>query len=192
MNNPEELAQLYLEAGLLHLEGAASGLRSPSYITLESTRLPTALPRHPHTDDEQGTTAWRRDREAASTYFTCARTLNPQLDVPLLPDENDGSGYPSPISVQLEMPSIDVQESSFREETRATIRRRREKEREKEEEELSRLLDERSASHHPKASEVDISWSAYLPGAIGAGTALLVVGMIGAMSLSTWRRNQSS
>ncbi|KIO09130.1 hypothetical protein M404DRAFT_308072, partial [Pisolithus tinctorius Marx 270] len=53
------LGQLYLEAGLLHLEGAASVVLSASYATLSSIRVP------PHPQPENGAEAWKRDRDAA-------------------------------------------------------------------------------------------------------------------------------
>jgi thiamine pyrophosphokinase len=37
----------------------------------------------------------------------------------------------------------------------------------------------------------DNTWYLYLPGLIGAGTALLVVGVVSALSFSTWRKNQN-
>jgi hypothetical protein len=41
-------------------------------------------------------------------------------------------------------------------------------------------------------NSIDNAWYLYLPGLVGAGTALLVVGVVGALSFSTWRRNQGS
>ena len=41
--------------------------------------------------------------------------------------------------------------------------------------------------------DIDDTWYFYVPGLVGAGTALLVVGIVGALSLSSWsRRNQGS
>ena len=41
--------------------------------------------------------------------------------------------------------------------------------------------------------DMDSTWYLYVPGLVGAGTALLVVGIVGALSFSTWsRRNQGS
>jgi thiamine pyrophosphokinase len=41
--------------------------------------------------------------------------------------------------------------------------------------------------------DVDNTWYLYIPGLVGAGTALLAVGIIGVLSFSTWsRRNQGS
>ncbi|KAI6007972.1 hypothetical protein EDC04DRAFT_2907448 [Pisolithus marmoratus] len=54
------LGQLYLEAGLLHLEGAASVVLSASYATLSSIRVP------PQPQPENGAEMWQRDRDATS------------------------------------------------------------------------------------------------------------------------------
>jgi thiamine pyrophosphokinase len=43
-----------------------------------------------------------------------------------------------------------------------------------------------------KADNIEDAWYFYVPGLIGAGTALLVVGVVGVLSFSTWRRNQGS
>ncbi|KAI5999455.1 hypothetical protein EDC04DRAFT_2792760, partial [Pisolithus marmoratus] len=70
------LGQLYLEAGLLHLEGAASVVLSASYATSSSIRV------IPQPQPENGAEAWQRDRDAASRYFDRARAMNSDLDVP--------------------------------------------------------------------------------------------------------------
>jgi hypothetical protein len=166
------LAQLYLEAGLLHLEGAAKPLLSTSYSTLSSIRMPPQP-----SAGEGGNEAWNQDREAASRYFDRARTLQPNLDVPVIPLE------PAP---ELEMPSMEMHPSapvstySGDSLPDTGLRRRLKKE------EMTLKLDE------AKADDIDDSWYLYVPGLIGAGTALLVVGVVGALSLSTWRRNQGS
>jgi hypothetical protein len=171
IGGPAGLAQLYLEVGLLYLEGAAKPLLSSSYSTLSSIRMPPQLP-----TGEGGNDAWKRDREAASRYFDRARTLQPSLDVPVIPLEN---------TQELEMPSMEMHPSapasvySGDSLPDTGLRRRRKKE------EMT-LLDE------AKADSMDDSWYLYVPGLIGAGTALLVVGVVGALSFSTWRRNQGS
>jgi len=41
--------------------------------------------------------------------------------------------------------------------------------------------------------DIEGAWYLYVPGIIGAGTALLVVGIVGVLSFSSWsRRNQGS
>ncbi|KAI6039961.1 hypothetical protein EDC04DRAFT_2894668 [Pisolithus marmoratus] len=78
------LGQPYLEAGLLHLEGAAPVVLSASYATLSSIRVP-AQPQ-----PENGAEAWQRDRDAASRYFDRARVMNSDLDIPVITDESSG------------------------------------------------------------------------------------------------------
>lgn len=171
IGGPAGLAQLYLEAGMLHLEGAAKPLLSSSYSTLSSIRMPPHVP-----PGEDGESAWKRDREVAGQYFERARTLQPGLEVPLLPPES---------TPELEMPSLEIQPSapasaySGDSHPDTGVRRRRKKE------EMT-LLDD------VKTDDTDNSWYLYVPGLVGAGTALLVVGVVGALSFSTWRRNQGS
>lgn len=175
------LARLYLEAGLLHLEGAASTLLSASYSSLSSIRMPL----HAQVG-AGGTEAWKRDREAAGRYFERARTLEPSLEIPSLPI----SDFRHDVE-ELEMPSIELGVSSpgsnrsgaslYTDPDTPVVRRRRKKE------EIT-LFDNRVAE-----DEMDNTWYLYIPGLVGAGTALLVVGIVGALSLSNWsRRNQGS
>jgi hypothetical protein len=102
LGGPWGLAQLYLDAGLLHLEGAANILLSSSSSTLSSIRIP-------HQPlGESSTEAWKSDRNAAAKYFERARALHPDLDVPLLPPEADPYGPHQRTQVELEMPSLDL------------------------------------------------------------------------------------
>ena len=185
IGGPPGLAQLFLEAGLLHLEGAASVLLSASYSTLSSIRVPP-----PPQPGEGGAEAWKRDREMASRYFDRARTLHPELDVPFIPDDGTGQAVLGSTH-ELEMPSIEIhpsapesvysgKESAYSEQE-TMIRRRRQKK-----EELI-FLDEVKGKE-----DIDNAWYLYVPSLVGAGTALLVVGVIGALSFSSWRRNQGS
>lgn len=174
------LAQLYLEAGLLHLEGAASTLLAASYSSLSSIRIPL------HAQiGEGGTEAWRRDREAAGRFFERARALHPALDIPALPVEG---------ALELEMPSMHLPTATPESERSKesgemdsepevpAVRRRRRKD-EQVVEKAGTDVDD----------EYDNAWYLYIPGIIGAGTALLVVGIVGALSFSNWsRRNQGS
>jgi hypothetical protein len=179
------LAQLFLEAGLLHLEGAASVLLSASYSTLSSIRVPPAPQ-----PGGGGAEAWKRDRELASRYFDRARALHPDLDIPVIP--NDASGQPGSGSThELEMPSLEIHpsapdsvyssEESMYPEQEIVLRRRRVKK-----DELI-FMDELKGK-----DDIDSAWYLYVPSLVGAGTALLVVGVIGALSFSSWRRNQGS
>lgn len=173
------LAQLYLEAGLLHLEGAASTLLSSSYSSLSSIRMP-----HQSQVGENGSEAWKRDREAAAKYFERARVLEPTLEIPPIPVVD-----PQFEDVQeLEMPSIELSSSApgsslsqYTDPDTPAVRRRKKKE------EMSLF------SSHVAEDDADNTWYLYIPGLVGAGTALLVVGIVGALSFSTWsRRNQGS
>ncbi|KAG6865719.1 hypothetical protein C0991_012365 [Blastosporella zonata] len=95
------LAQLYVDAGLLHLEGGAGTLLSASYSSLASLRVP------PHAQvDESGTEAWMRDRSVAADYFECARLLDASLEIPALPIVE-----PRYHAEELEMPSMDTSAS---------------------------------------------------------------------------------
>jgi hypothetical protein len=179
------LAQLYLEGGLLHLDGAAFTLLSSSHSTLSSIRMPQRL-QSTENEGEQ----WKRDREAAGRYFKRAKSLQPNLDVPLLTAENEGLFHSIGDSEELEMPSIELHSSApesvdSREDLHTdagppAMRRRRKKE------ELVLI------HNRERKVDVDNAWYLYIPGLVGAGTALLVVGVVGALSFSTWRRNQGS
>lgn len=137
---------------------------------------------------ESGTEAWKRDREAAGKYFDRARLLQPDLDIPALPQEGSIRG------VELEMPSLDLGVStpesvasreSLHTDTEPPLVRRRKKVKE---EQLAA-----SVVKKPQDVDDDGAWYYYIPGLVGAGTALLVVGVVGALSFSTWsRRNQGS
>ncbi|EGO24297.1 hypothetical protein SERLADRAFT_449067 [Serpula lacrymans var. lacrymans S7.9] len=182
VGGPSGLGQLFMEAGLLHLEGAATILLSASYSVFSSIRIP-----QPQSGDS-GTEAWRRDREMAMRFFDRARVLNPGLEIPVLPLESEAS----PGSThELEMPSIEVYpsapqsvhsgEESHHSESGVTMRRRRQKK-----DELIFMDDVKAKD------DMDSAWYLYIPSLVGAGTALLVVGVVGALSFSSWRRNQGS
>ena len=96
--------------------------------------------------------------------------------------------------MELEMPSMHLPTSSPESEQSKEsyepdsepeapiVRRRRKKEEEVVVEKTRTDLD-----------DYDNAWYLYIPGIIGAGTALLVVGIVGALSFSNWsRRNQGS
>lgn len=167
VGGPGGLAQLYLEAGMLHLDGAASNLMASGHSSLSSLRLPI-----PEPASLGGTEAWKRDRAAAMRYFDRARALQPDLDIPTIPPINE-TFTPADDKIEFEMPSIEINAPSG-------ARRRRKKE-------------ETTVVDRQKVDDVDNTWYLYLPGLVGAGTALVLVGVIGALSFSTWsRRNQGS
>ncbi|KIL64471.1 hypothetical protein M378DRAFT_588064 [Amanita muscaria Koide BX008] len=183
------LARLYLEAGLLYLEGTASPLLTSSYSSLSSIRVPLQTPQ-----EEGGTEAWKRDREAALKYFELAHALDSDIEIPPLSQETDPSSSTRYGALDLEMPRVDVgaatpesDQSGGSGQTDAgppVVRRRKRKE---------ETAISRTKAAAADLDEVDSTWYLYVPGLVGAGTALLVVGIVGALSFSTWsRRNQGS
>ncbi|KAF5377373.1 hypothetical protein D9757_008037 [Collybiopsis confluens] len=184
------LARLYIEAGMLYLEGTASSLVSSSHSSLASIRMPL----QPYGSIVGGgTEAWRRDRVAASRFFERARALQPGLDIPALPLSGPGSAeeLKLELELQVQMPSIDLdgtRRTDILTDAHGGNRRRRQKEnfaREQEEKSQSALIEKTS-------SDMDSAWYMLLPGLVGAGTALVVVGVVGVLSLSWSRRNQGS
>jgi len=182
IGGPSGLAQLYLEAGLLHLEGSASLLLATSHSALSSIR--SSEPFHHPTLRESGTETWRRDREAARRYFERTRLLDTSLDVPVLPTEGEESGSErerKEIEARSTPPSISAaSRASSRRDTQEKVdvpsipptRRRREK-----------------SLEEPLIEPVDNDlWYLYLPGVLGA---VLAVGVVGALSLTSWRKSQN-
>lgn len=171
LGGPVSLAQLYLEAGLLHVEGVASSLLSSSYSSLSSIRIP-----HPNERPETATEAWKRDRESARRYFQRAKALCPTLDVPALPGEEVND-------LELVMPSIELH--PVEEEKQQNVRRHGVTK----EKEVGGTV-ARTKTVDKDEDDFDSTWYLYVPGLVGAGTALLVVGVIGALSVSSWRKSQ--
>ena len=188
------LARLYVEAGSLYLEGAAAILLSLSstYSALSSIRSSTST-----VQADGGVAGWRRDRDFARKYFERAKTLDPDLEVPVVPPEIGdelGSG------TELLMPSIEIKTTVGTKSTPAggstTSKTRRRtgtvmgtgKGRETEESEvLASSMMKESSTMSTGHGDVDSPWYLIIPGLVGAGTALLVVTAIG---LSSWRRSQ--
>ncbi|KAF8269551.1 hypothetical protein EI94DRAFT_1724957 [Lactarius quietus] len=184
LGGPPGLAQLYLEAGLLYLEGAASMLLSNSYSSLSSIRLPSQSQYLPEASEGGSTAAWKRDREAARRYFEGARVLCPTLEVPVLSveDEESPDDDDEATELGLRMPSVDLRASSS-EDNQPRRRHPQETPISKE------VVDIPQRAR--RTDDLDSAWYLYVPGLVGAGTALLVVGVIGALSFSSWRRNQN-
>lgn len=189
LGGPPSLAQLYLQAGLLHIEGAASVLLSSSYSGLSSIRIPHSSVYHER--PETATEAWKRDRENARQYFERAKALCPSLDVPSLPaDRSSGDDHED--DIQLVMPSIELHPAQEKDER---VRRRH---REKEVEDVVTSIPSEDTRVKTRTKTLvdgdddglDGAWYLYVPGLVGAGTALLVVGVIGALSVSSWRKSQ--
>ena len=83
---------------------------------------------------------------------------------------------------KLQMPTIDVLSTEKMEDSQ--VRRRRRREAASGAASSASVVEER-----PPAIEEDNTWYLYLPGLVGAGTALLVVGLL---SFSSWRKGQAS
>lgn len=184
------LARLYVEAGSLYLEGAAAILLSSTYSALSSIRSSTST-----VQAEGGIVGWRRDRDFARKYFERAGTLDPSLEVSVVPPEIGdelGSG------TELLMPSIEIKNAagtkcgrtggSTANKTRGRTGTMMGKGREMEESEvLASSMVKESSTMSAGHEDVDSPWYLIIPGLVGAGTALLVVTAIG---LSSWRRSQ--
>lgn len=207
LGGTQGLAQLFLEAGLAHVDGIASKMLASSYSPLNSIRRNE--PPSSHSRPESSTQIWKRDRSCARTYFERARRLAPNMDgvIPYLPEETDLRGYdrpsrnstpgqqqPEPVQgPELQMPSIYLEEGKTlrpdgspphtdeqsQPESTVRIRRRRQQASEA-------LLEQTKANE-----EEDNTWYLYLPGLVGAGTALLVVSVVGALSFHSWRKNNN-
>jgi len=192
------LARLYFEAGMLYLEGTATNLVSCSHSSLSAIRMPLPL----HLNDGAtsglgfgGTEAWRRDRIAAGRFFDRAKALQPDLDVPTLPPMVE---VEAESGEELEMPCIELSSggvgtrgAGIGTETETLKRRRRRNEANSKN--GSGMVNRTPAA---KVQEgVDGTWYMLnmIPGLVGAGTALVVVGVVGVLSFSSWsKRNQGS
>ncbi|KZS92597.1 hypothetical protein SISNIDRAFT_412611 [Sistotremastrum niveocremeum HHB9708] len=176
------LARLYLEAGLLYLEGGASAfLSSTSTLALSSLRhSPTSS-----VEIDSEAMRWRRDREMARKLFHRARSLDPHLDVPILPPDSD----PSAVSerdgdaADLRMPTVDILNNESQEIEKDWPRRRKSK--------VEQVgVDQAQRGHEYQQAEDN--WYVYIPGLVGAGTALVLVGIVGVLSFGPWRKTQNS
>lgn len=161
------LAQLYLEAGMLHMEGVASAASLFANSGLDSVRLAESHSTSRHASSWD----WNRDQEAARLFFERAHSLDPSIQLPTLPV--------APTS-HLKMPELDIAdpdgslaslEPSPPPKDQVPVLRRRHKN------ELFYLKE-----------DADDSWYLYVPGLIGAGTAILVVCALG---LTSWRRSHN-
>ncbi|KAF8591133.1 hypothetical protein K439DRAFT_1650933 [Ramaria rubella] len=169
------------EAGLLHLEGAASLLMYSSSTALSSLR--SSEPFHAVALHESGTEGWRRDREAARRYFERAKLLDPTVDVPVLPLEGEETGSEKErkgMEIRSAAPSVASRGSSRRDTHEIGVPDIAPKRRRKERLDDSSMLD----SDHVESD----MWYLYLPGVVGA---VIAVGVVGALSLTSWRKSQS-
>jgi hypothetical protein len=193
------LAQLYLDAGLLHLDGAAPTLlmSSSAAVSLSSIRLPAqgSPPQSWAVRSGSADGAWRRDRANARRCFERARTLWPELDIPVLSATEEDEVPASDAIVtgvpQLQMPRIDVHAPPGGNEQPSSRRRRKATKESSKETELDDNALSSSVTSLKDDLEDDHNWVLFIPGLIGAGTALVAVAVVGALSFSSWRRNQN-
>ncbi|OSX58774.1 hypothetical protein POSPLADRAFT_1048972 [Postia placenta MAD-698-R-SB12] len=198
-----DLAQLYRCAGMLHHEGRATALLSSAYTGLSSLRSPVVvsgntghgygsnLGSHAHSSEE-----WKRNQDCAWQYLERARMLNPAIENPLSlrdsesepssgAESGDAKGSRSGAEpcrkeqqqTHFKMPTIEVTKDPP-----ANQPRRRRK---KTSGDLSSSFME-NCRETPDVDD-DRTWYLYIPGLVGAGTALLVVGFL---SFSSWRKSQ--
>lgn len=169
------LARLYLEAGLLYLEGVADTYLPRSYTdTADGDSTLTLTAAEAAAESEK----WKQEKEIARRLFDRARMLDPHLDIPTLPvDEPDLS------KSELRMPDVSI--DTFGDLNDEKPRRRRRKQGES-------MVEQASRDSREGSEDSDGTWYVWLPGIIGAGTALLAVGLIGAMSIGSWRKSQNS
>lgn len=181
------LARLYIEAGMLYLEGTASSLVTSSHSSLASIRMPLQPYGSTTLAGGSGTEAWRRDRVAAARLFERAKVLQPGLETPALPLADTGSMEELTLDpeIQMQMPSMEL-DGVHRVDTLVETRNRRR--RGKEQEDVVRFQKEVGKV----VNDVENTWYMLIPGLVGVGTALVVVGVVGVLSLSWSRRNQGS
>lgn len=160
------LARLYRTVGIIYMQGLGASI-SGSTSTLSNS--PFMLGLH-DAGDQSGTSVLTSDIDTAQRYFRRARVLDPSIDIPEARVERVRD------ELRLVMPMIDVEESA------ATV---------KESDALSGSGIQ-SGSRRRKREDRYLDddqdqWSAlYLPGLVGAG---LAIGIVGIMSASWWRSN---
>jgi len=210
IGSSQALAQLYLEAGMIHLEGSASVmlLSSSSSLSLSSIRLPS-VPGSSNSPPQAwsarngasgagGRDGWLRDQQHAKQCFDAARALWPAIDVPTItladadqPTPSQDAPSTSASGLGLQMPQVDVLTASATSEKP----RRRHKPAADSDSKTEKMSPARATTTSMTSLrdtlEDDHGWVLYIPGLIGAGTALVAVAVVGALSFSTWRKNQS-
>jgi len=167
------LARLYLEAGLLYLEGVADNYLPPIVTDDNESALTTKA-----AEEIAESEKWKQEKETARKLFDRARMLDPHLDIPTLPEETDLT------KSELRMPDVNINDA-FADHDDEKPRRRRRKPGET-------MVEQANRDSREEGEDSNADWYVWLPGIIGAGTALLAVGLIGAMSIGNWRKSQNS
>lgn len=181
------LARLYLEAGLLYLEGIADNYLPHSHAAVDDNEssLTTKADAEKEKENEKEvelkeSEKWKSEKHIARKLFDRARMLDHHLDIPNLPDSDAEDLTKS----ELRMPDVTLETTANAAEVEAKLRRRR---RGRPGESMVE-----QANGGGSGEDSDSTWYVWLPGLIGAGTALLAVGLIGAMSIGNWRKSQNS
>ncbi|KAH8822852.1 hypothetical protein DL96DRAFT_1619522 [Flagelloscypha sp. PMI_526] len=182
------VADLYLQAGLLYLEGRASHLLSSPSASLSSLRLPDSSSSTLALSSGGGTEAFKRDQRIARQLFERARGLQPTLEIPNLPYHSTHD--------DLEMPSMelisDEDETVLAPRPAAPRRRRADTEKQRSKEDAMPLQKQEIKVDNDLEPDSDNSWLLYVPGLVGVSTAIFVVGVVGALSFSFGRSRQGS
>ncbi|KIO25041.1 hypothetical protein M407DRAFT_25576 [Tulasnella calospora MUT 4182] len=160
------LAKLYVEAGTLYLDGVGSSL-AMSIPTLSQSPFSLGT-------SEMGATVHGPDPEAAQRYFRRARALDPSIEIPDVRSRT-ASDAPSLGHVDLVMPGVDLHHSSTTPKDEMLT-------------ESMQLAQKRRRKEKDAWLDDDNEWGGYLylPGLLGAG---LAIGIVGIMSVGWWRNN---
>lgn len=156
------LAKLYVEAGTLYLDGVGSSL-AVSTPTLAQSPFSLGV-------SEMGATVHGPDPETAQRYFRRARVLDPLIEIP---DVRSRTASDAPSLGHLVLPGIDVHHSSETVKDEILTESMQVAQKRKRKDKDAWLLEDES------------EWG-YLPGLLGAG---LAIGIVGIMSVGWWRNN---
>jgi hypothetical protein len=188
------LAHLYLQVGLLHLDGMAPSLlsSSPSALSVSALRLPVSTQASALLHgSSMHTPAWHVARANARTYFDCARQLAPALDVPRIADES----LDAPAG--LVMPAPDVSTSDSEDETVLQPRpRQRRRAGTVGKTVVTEVLNPKTEQQTPprvlarREPDDGGGWVQYAPAVLGAGTALVAIAVVSVLSF-TWRMQKA-
>jgi hypothetical protein len=177
------LAQLYLEVGLLHLDGLAASLQSSSPAALSHSALGMPASGAGSALLQFDSAAGRAARANARKYFDCARQLSPALDVPRIPDEGAGDA-------ELLMPSVDSDSATESEdETVLQPRQRRRTGTVGKEAQPPAKLEPEPPRAVVRREPPEQGWLQHAaPAVLSAGTALVAVAVFGVLSFAAMRK----